>query len=227
MNKKQIILNDRDMRLMRFINKYRVASIKSASLVCEFNSIQYTGRRMKKLVEYDYIAQQMMYYRYPPFYKLTTKGQREIGIVGRAYKPSYTTALHYIGVGDIAAFLAHKYGIDAIQEMYIDKDLRHNKEIVDKYQLETSHKPDIIFRHDGKSYFVEYERSRKGKNKTMENILMNHLSGVNQIWVVGEIRFEDIKRTCNEQPHYQRRVTFMDYTEIVKALNVLGGVKVE
>lgn len=227
MNKRQIILNYRDLRLLRFIDKYRIASLKGASLACGFNSIQYTARRIKKLVEYGYIVQQSVYYGYSRFYSLTTKGLRAIGIVAKAYKPSYTTALHYMGVGDIAAYLANQYRLDAMQDMYCDKDFRHNETVIKQYQLETSHKPDIIFDSGGQTYYVEYERSRKGKKKTMENILMNHLSGVRQIWVLGDILFEDIKKECAESPHYKEAVTFMEYRELVRELKRMGGVKDE
>ena len=227
MNKKQIILNDRDLQLFRFVDKYRVAAVKSISLACGFNSMQYVSRRIKKLVEYGYINHISMYLGHPHFYCLTKKGLKEIGIDAKPYRPAPTTAFHYVGVADCAAYLAYNYGLDAVKDFFVDKDFYHNDEVIERYSLKSTHKPDIIFVKGPTTYYVEFERSRKGKKKILENILMNHLSGVNQIWIVSDIPFEDIKKECASTPHYQETVTFIDYSEISHNLKVLGGVKVE
>ena len=168
-----------------------------------------------------------MYLGVPHFYSLTAKGLREIGVIAKVYRPSHTTAMHFVGVSDIAAYMGQKYGLDAVSDFYVDKDFYHNKEVLRQYKLEYCHKPDIIFTKGATSYFVEYERTRKGRKKTMENILMNYSAGVQQIWVLGDIPFGDIKKECAEDPYYRESVAFMDYVDIVRELKGMGGVKDE
>lgn len=224
MNKKQIILNERDLRLFRFIDKYRVASTKSVFLACGFSSIRYTEIRIKKLEEYGYLKRYCYYLAFPHMLALTGKALKEIGVVAKPYKPSPTTGLHYIGVGEIAAFLAFKHGLDATTDFFVDKDFRHNKELKDKYQLDSAHRPDIIFTAGEITYFVEYERTRKTNKKTMENILMNQLAGVHQRWVIDQIPFDSIKKECAREPHFQDTVSFLEYSEIAHELRRLGGI---
>lgn len=217
---KQIILNHRDRRLFQFLDKYRLAGTRSIFSACGFSSLNYANIRMKKLIDYGYIQKYCLYYGHGFFYSLTRKGLREIGISKKAYKPSYATALHYIGVADIAAEIGYRYSLNVIKDMYADKDFYHNETLVQEYGIK-EHKPDILFKHEGKTYFIEYERSRKRKKRILQNMLLNSLSSDKQIWVIDTIPFEDIKK-ANEY----KEVEFMDYEDIITKLKQRGGVKI-
>lgn len=212
--KKRVELNERDLSVFRFLSKYRVAKRMAVMSGCGFANMENAHRRMKKLCNYGYLKAHKMYYECPYVYTVTAKGLREIEDKGKPYKPSPATVLHYVGVADCAAWLAGKYGLDPVRDFYSDKDFYHNEEVIDQYQLQTSHKPDLIFIHRETTYFVEYERTRKRRKLIMENILMNHLSGVKQIWVLDGLPFGDIKKECGEDSHYQKAVNFLDYVEI-------------
>lgn len=211
---KRVVLNERDLSVFRFLNKYRVAKRMAVMSACGFANMENAHRRMKKLCNYGYLKAHKMYYECPYVYTVTAKGLREIEDTGKPYKPSPATVLHYVGVADCAAWLSNQFKLDPVRDFYADKDFYHNEDVIEQYQLRTSHKPDLIFNHEKTTYYVEYERTRKRKKRIMENILMNCLSGVKQIWVLDGLPFSDIKRECNEAPHYQNEVKFLNYADI-------------
>lgn len=185
---RRVEIGERDRFILYLLDKFRVLDSKSLSVLGGFSE-SYGVVRLRKLADYGYLKREKLVGELPLVNWLTVKGyeclrdeKKRIG------KPRLGTIEHEIKVGQVAAYLVEKKGLEPNQ-LITDRDLRiHQGKSKDNRIMER--KADLLFLdpQSGKKIAVEVELTYKGETRTVENIKRNRGFSDEQYWFIPKAR---------------------------------------
>ena len=173
-------LVERDYRVFREIERWRVCLGRHIQFLAGFSSQRICDRRLKLLLSEKFLRRQIVIYGIPSVYLLTRKSKNLIFANKRQERIRLDQIMHDITVLDTAICFIKSFGLNP-------EDLKTEKQLhqADGFG-ERTHQPDFIFTKDNKTYCIEVELSLKSRTRLEKNIKSNFLTYDYQIWVTGE-----------------------------------------
>ena len=152
-----------------------------------FDGTRACDRRLKLLLENEYIKRQKILYGVPSLYTLSHKGKKAIYLGAAEHKIRSDQIQHDIAVVDTVIYFMDKFIVN-LSDITAEKQLHQGDGFGNR-----RHRPDFIFRKDSKIYCVEVELSLKAKTR-LEKIIENNFMDYNsQIWIVPDNQFKILK----------------------------------
>ena len=175
----ELVVLERDREIMREIDRWRVCQGRHIRELAGFGGQRACDRRLRKLMKAGYLSREKILYGVAGIYRLTNKGVKLEGL-GRGRKAGIRIEQirHDIAVLDTAIFLSEEREIK-YKDMKTELEL-HRQDGFGKRQ----HRPDFIFKKDGKITCVEIELSLKSKSRFEAIIKDNFMAYDRQIWIV-------------------------------------------
>ena len=176
----EIRLVDRDKKIIREIDRWRVCQGRHIRELADFSGQRACDRRLRKLIEAGYLKREKILYGVAGIYRVTAKAMNVIagGLQNAHRKIRVEQIMHDIAVLDTAIFYSKKYEIP-FDKITTEIELHR----LDGFGVR-KHRPDFIFTKNGKTTCVEVELSLKAKNR-LEDIIKDNFSAYdNQIWIV-------------------------------------------
>ena len=176
-----IRLLDRDRKIIREIDRWRVCQGRHIRELAGFSGQRACDRRLRKLVQAGYIKREKILYGVAGIYSNTAKGAKLEGLLNTNRKIRIEQIRHDIAVVDTAIFFNKVHGV-AYSDIRTEIELHRQ----DGFGIR-KHRPDFVFRRDGKEICVEIELSLKSKDRFENIIKTNFLEYDKQIWIVPDI----------------------------------------
>jgi len=192
----KLVVLKRDRRIIREIDRWRVCQGRHIRELVGFSGQRACDRRLRKLVQSGYIGREKILYGVAGIYRVTSKGARLEGLGNSKSKIRIEQIRHDIAVLDTAIYLSKAQEIEY-------KDIRTELELhrIDGFGIR-KHRPDFVFKKDGKTICVEVELALKSKNR-FENIISNNFMDYDrQIWVVPDLECKIAKTLLNSRTMY-------------------------
>ena len=174
----EIRLVERDYRIIREIERWRVVLGRHIVELVEFSGEKACQRRLKKLKEAGYLERKRVLYGIAGIYSLTSKARTIANLPMRSEKIRVEQIPHDIAVLDTAIYF-HKVKSVLYEDMITEKQLHS----LDGFGVR-KHRPDFIITRNGKAYCIEVELSLKAKARLEAIIEANFMEYDHQIWVV-------------------------------------------
>ena len=174
----EIRLVDRDYRIIREVERWRVVLGRQIAELAGFTGLKACQRRLKKLIEAGYLERKRILYGIAGIYSLTNKAKILASLPVRSEKIRVEQIPHDIAVLDTAIYF-HKMKSVPYEDMTTEKQLHS----MDGFGVR-KHRPDFIINRNGKSYCVEIELSLKAKARLEAIIQANFMDYDHQIWIV-------------------------------------------
>ncbi len=187
---------DRDYTILREIDRWRVITGKQICKVTGFSGQRACDRRLKKLIEAEYIRRNKYLYGFPGIYSLTNTGKKLIQAPSSTTKIRVEQIIHDSYVTDTAIYICGKYQIP-FEDITTEKQLHR----LDGFS-NRKHRPDFIFSKDEKVSCVEVELTMKAKVRFEKNIKSNFENYDSQIWVVPDLKSSIAKTLIENQLIY-------------------------
>lgn len=187
---------DRDYTILREIDRWRVITGKQICKVTGFSGQRACDRRLKKLIEAEYIRRNKYLYGFPGIYSLTNTGKKLIQAPSSTTKIRVEQIIHDSYVTDTAIYICGKYQIP-FEDITTEKQLHR----LDGFS-NRKHRPDFIFSKDEKVSCVEVELTMKAKVRFEKNIKSNFENYDSQIWVVPDLKSSIAKTLIENQSIY-------------------------
>lgn len=187
---------DRDYTILREIDRWRVITGKQICKVTGFSGQRACDRRLKKLIEAEYIRRNKYLYGFPGIYSLTNTGKKLIQAPSSTTKIRVEQIIHDSYVTDTAIYICGKYHIP-FEDITTEKQLHR----LDGFS-NRKHRPDFIFSKDEKVSCVEVELTMKAKVRFEKNIKSNFENYDSQIWVVPDLKSSIAKTLIENQLIY-------------------------
>ena len=174
----EIRLVDRDYRIFREIERWRVVLGRQIVDLVEFTGLKACQRRLKKLKEAGYLERKRVLFGVPGIYSLTHSAKMIASLPERPEKQRIEQIPHDIAVLDTAIYF-HKVKSVSFEDMITEKQLHS----VDGFGVR-KHRPDFVINRESKTYCVEVELSLKAKARLEAIIQDNFMQYDHQIWIV-------------------------------------------
>lgn len=174
----EIRLVDRDYRIIKEIDRWRVIQSRHIKEIAEFDGQRACDRRLRKLIEAGYIKREKILYGVAGIYSNTSKAKQIAEISNTDQKIRVDQIRHDIVVMDTAIYINRK---EKIPFSDITTEIELHRQ--DGFGIR-KHRPDFTYARDSKSICVEIELSLKAKARLEKNIHDNFLAYEAQIWVV-------------------------------------------
>lgn len=187
---------DRDYTILREIDRWRVITGKQICKVTGFSGQRACDRRLKKLIEAEYIRRNKYLYGFPGIYSLTNTGKKLIQAPSSTTKIRVEQIIHDSYVTDTAIYICGKYQIP-FEDITTEKQLHR----LDGFS-NRKHRPDFIFSKNEKVSCVEVELTMKAKVRFEKNIKSNFENYDSQIWVVPDLKSSIAKTLIENQLIY-------------------------
>ena len=174
----EVRIVERDYEVFRAVERWRVVLGRHIKALAGFEGQKACDRRLRKLIEAGYLERKKILYGVPGIYQNTHKAKLLASLPARSEKIRVEQIPHDIAVLDTAIFFHRTKGIpwDAITS---EKQLHS----LDGFGVR-KHRPDFIFKANGKTYCVEVELSLKAKARLEGIIQANFMDYDSQIWIV-------------------------------------------
>ena len=160
--------------------KFRFCLGRHIRVLCGFSGARATDRRLKALIDAEYLTRKKYLYGMPYLYTLTHKGRMIIGVNKRADVIRVDRITHDITVIDTVIYFVSMFKY-SLKEIESEKEL-HIKSGFGKRK----HQPDFIINTGNINNAVEIELSAKSKERLENNIKDNYMRFNTQMWVVGD-----------------------------------------
>lgn len=187
---------DRDYHILREIDRWRVITGKQMCRITGFSGQRSCDRRLKKLIEAEYIKRNKYLYGFPSIYSLTNTGKTLIQAPKATPQVRIEQIIHDSYVTDTAIFINEKYQIP-FEKITTEKQLHR----IDGFS-NRKHRPDFTFTRDEKITCVEIELTMKAKARFEKNIKSNFENYDSQIWVVPDLKCNIAKTLIQNQSIY-------------------------
>ena len=191
-----LVLVERDYEIMRDIERFRYVLSRHIKILAGFEGQRACDRRLKLLIEAEYIGRKKVLYGVPSVYYLTYKGKMLIGANKKQDKIRPEKIPHDIAVVETAIYFIKKQGITR-------DEITTEKEINSLIGFsERKHSPDFVIERNGKKYCVEIELSIKEKTRFAKIVEENYLGYETQFWIVSKMGLQIKKRLENLSEKY-------------------------
>ena len=192
----EVRLVDRDYRIFREIERWRVVLGRQVAELAEFTGLKACQRRLKKLIEAGYIERKRVLYGIAGIYSVTNKARIIASLPMKSEKIRVEQIPHDIAVLDTAIYF-HKVKAVPFKDMITEKQL-HSQ---DGFGVR-KHRPDFLIKRNGKTFCVEIELSLKAKARLEAIIQANFMQYDYQIWVVPDKACKIYQILKDNQPQF-------------------------
>lgn len=209
-----MILTERDRFILYTVARFRFALGRHIRILCNFTGERACDRRLKLLIDNEYLSRQRMIYGIAGIYTVTGKAKKEFDLPLSAGSPRLDQIQHDISVIETAIYIIHVEKI-GLSDIKTEKELRHEQGFSSR-----GHEPDLVYTKDGEKVCVEVELSLKAKDRLKKNINSNFLAYDIQKWVVPKekTKIRDIlSEAYNKYPNIEV-IDLESITEFVKGL---------
>jgi len=169
---------ERDRVIVREVIRWRYLLGRQIRVLTGFSGQRATDRRLKKMIEEQFLVRKHILYGLPSLYLITKKGIDYFNLDLSESKVRLDQIYHDIAVIDTAIYLTKTFSIN-LDMIKTEKELRHEMGFNPRV-----HVPDFIYIKDGKQYCIEVELSVKAKDRLDKNIKDNYLKYDEQIWII-------------------------------------------
>ena len=193
-----MVITNRDMEILRLVYRFKFCLGRHIKTLGSFTGSRASDRRLKALVEANYLGRKKYLYGVPYLYTLTHKGRILIGANKRENKIRLEQITHDIYVLDTLIFFKEKYqlklsDIESERELHIKGGFGARK-----------HQPDFVFTYEGKRCATEVELTPKAKANLERNVRDNYLHYDRQIWITNDTKVMGmLKSLANEYPNIE------------------------
>ncbi len=171
-------VEERDMLILREIERWRVCGSRHIKFLAGFTGQRATDRRLKILIEAEYLERKKYLYGVPSIYFVTPKGKKLIQSNTRPEKVKIEQIVHDMTVLDTAIYFMHKESL-LLNNITTEKQLHQ----LDGFGMR-KHRPDFIYTKNNETNCVEVELSLKSKPRFESIIKDNFIVYDTQFWIV-------------------------------------------
>ena len=171
-------LTDRDFTTMKEIERWSVVLARHIRYLANFSSQRTTDRRLKILIENNFVERKKYLYGIPSLYFLTSIGKRMINASNYKDNVKLEQIQHDIYVVDTVLYFIKKYNLQ-LTDILSEKQMHQ----MDGFAVR-KHRPDFVFKKGDKLHCVEVELTQKAKTRLEKNIKDNYMNYESQKWIV-------------------------------------------
>lgn len=171
-------VEERDKLILREVERWRVCGSRHIKFLAGFTGQRATDRRLKILIEAEYLERKKYLYGVPSIYFVTPKGKKLIQSNARPEKVKIEQIVHDMTVLDTAIYFMHKESL-SLNDITTEKQLHQ----LDGFGMR-KHRPDFIYNKNNETNCVEVELSLKSKPRFESIIKDNFLDYDTQFWIV-------------------------------------------
>ena len=198
---------ERDKLILREVERWRVCGSRHIRFLAGFSGQRATDRRLKLLIEAEYLERRKYLYGVPSIYFVTSKGKKLIQSNARLEKVKIEQIVHDMTVLDSAIYFMQKENL-SLQDITTEKQLHQS----DGFGIR-KHRPDFIFTKNDETTCVEVEMTQKSKTRLFNIIKDNFMDYDNQIWIVPDSQTV-IYQTLKENQKFYTNIHIMSLKEI-------------
>ena len=203
---------ERDKLILREVERWRVCGSRHIRFLAGFSGQRATDRRLKILIEAEYLERRKYLYGIPSIYFVTSKGKKLIQSNARLEKVKIEQIVHDMTVLDSAIYFMQKENL-SLQDITTEKQLHQS----DGFGIR-KHRPDFIFTKNDETTCVEVEMTQKSKTRLFNIIKDNFMDYDNQIWIVPDSQTV-IYQTLKENQKFYTNIHIMSLKEITDYFN--------
>lgn len=204
-------VEERDMLILREVERWRVCGSRHIKFLAGFTGQRATDRRLKILIEAEYLERKKYLYGVPSIYFVTPKGKKLIQSNARPEKIKIEQIVHDMTVLDTAIYFMHKESL-LLNDITTEKQLHQ----LDGFGIR-KHRPDFIYTKNNETNCVEVEMTPKSKTRILNIIKDNFIDYDTQFWIVPESQSVIYNTIKNSQKFYNN-VKIIHLTEITEHL---------
>lgn len=171
-------VEERDMLILREVERWRVCGSRHIKFLAGFTGQRATDRRLKILIEAEYLERKKYLYGVPSIYFVTPKGKMLIQSNVRPEKVKIEQIVHDMTVLDTAIYFMHKESL-LLNDITTEKQLHQ----LDGFGMR-KHRPDFIYTKNNETNCVEVEMTPKSKTRILNIIKDNFIDYDTQFWIV-------------------------------------------
>ena len=171
-------VEERDMLILREVERWRVCGSRHIKFLAGFTGQRATDRRLKILIEAEYLERKKYLYGVPSIYFVTPKGKKLIQSNARPEKVKIEQIVHDMTVLDTAIYFMHKESL-SLNDITTEKQLHQ----LDGFGMR-KHRPDFIYTKNNETNCVEVEMTPKSKTRILNIIKDNFIDYDTQFWIV-------------------------------------------
>ena len=171
-------VEERDMLILREVERWRVCGSRHIKFLAGFTGQRATDRRLKILIEAEYLERKKYLYGVPSIYFVTPKGKKLIQSNARPEKVKIEQIVHDMTVLDTAIYFMHKESL-LLNDITTEKQLHQ----LDGFGMR-KHRPDFIYTKNNETNCVEVEMTPKSKTRILNIIKDNFIDYDTQFWIV-------------------------------------------
>lgn len=200
-------LTERDELILREVERWRACGSRHIRYLTGFSGQRATDRRLKILIDAEYLERKKYLYGVPSIYFLTTKGKSLIQAGARPEKVKIEQIIHDITVIDTAIYFIYKDNI-GLNKIITEKQLHQQ----DGFGMR-KHRPDFVFQKDNETNCVEVELSLKAKNRLTNIIKDNFMEYDVQNWIVPDTQIR-IRQILEDSQHFYANIKLYSLQEV-------------
>lgn len=204
-------VEERDMLILREVERWRVCGSRHIKFLAGFTGQRATDRRLKILIEAEYLERKKYLYGVPSIYFVTPKGKKLIQSNARPEKVKIEQIVHDMTVLDTAIYFMHKESL-LLNDITTEKQLHQ----LDGFGIR-KHRPDFIYTKNNETNCVEVEMTPKSRTRILNIIKDNFIDYDTQFWIVPESQSVIYNTIKNSQKFYNN-VKIIHLTEITEHL---------
>lgn len=193
-----IVLVDRDINILKEVGRWKCCLGRHIKDLVNFSGVRACDRRLKVLIDSEYLKRQKILYGFPYIYSLTHKSRMLLNLNKREDKIRIEQISHDILVVDVVVSLLKQKQL-LLETVASEKEM-HIQDGFGKRQ----HQPDFLYRKDNEVIAVEIELSLKSISRLEKNIKDNFLNYNKQIWFIerkNQKLFNNINNFINQYPN--------------------------
>ncbi|MCL2164309.1 MAG: replication-relaxation family protein [Oscillospiraceae bacterium] len=203
----EIRIVDRDIEIIREINRWRVSTGRVIAVIAGFSGLRACDRRLGKLCESGYLERKKVLYGVAGIYTLTHRARLLAGLPERPESTRIEQIPHDIAVTETAIHLNKTKGVP-FGDITTEKQLHQQ----DGFGVRR-HRPDFIYTHAGETTAVEVELSLKAKARLEANVLANFKDYDHQLWVIPDLQSR-IAQILREQMKQYPNILLLELKEV-------------
>ncbi|MDE6021611.1 MAG: replication-relaxation family protein [Ruminococcus sp.] len=196
MSKEGFRFVDRDYRILKEIDRWRVITGRQIASITGFSGQRACDRRLQKLIQAEYITRQKYLYGFPSIYSLTNTGKTIIQAPKLQQQIRLEQIIHDSYVTDTAIYISKKFDI-SFSDITTEKELHRQDGFSNR-----KHRPDFIYLYNSKIICTEIELTLKAKSRFEKNITANFENYDGQLWIVPDMKCNIAKMLIEYQDIY-------------------------
>ena len=196
-------LMERDRQILSCLSKFSFLLGRQLKSLF-FDGTRACDRRLRILLDNEYIKREKILYGIPSLYSLSHKGKTAVNASIKENKIRVEQIQHDIAVVDTVIYFMDRFHIP-----FADITAERQLHQLDGFGVR-KHQPDFIFSKDKKIYCVEVELSLKAKVRLEKIIETNFLSYDHQLWIVPDNQFKILQILNKNKNKYPIKILSLE-----------------